>query len=79
VTAQTTQTAKEQGTHQYLLTLQVPISAGFAVSSWSGTWTPVAGTTRHDFYQVLRDDIARTAPQFASASVLFFDVQPNQL
>lgn len=75
----TTETAPEQGTHQYLLTLQIPMGGGFSISTWSGTYTPAPGTTRHDAYLALRDSIARAHPQFADASVLFFDLQPNQL
>ncbi|MFH0243577.1 hypothetical protein ACGRHY_14380 [Streptomyces sp. HK10] len=77
---QTTAPATEpQGTHQYFLTLQVPTGGGFVIQTWSGTWTPPAGTTRHDFYRLLRDDIARNSPEFAHASVLFFDIQRNTL
>lgn len=79
-TSETTPAPAPQGTHQYLLTLQVPSGGGFSISSWTGTWTPPpTGTTRHDFYQMLRDDIARHNPQFADGSVLFFDLQPNHL
>jgi hypothetical protein len=78
-TTAATPTAEEQGTHQYLITLQVPLSGGFSISSWAGTWTPPADCTRHDFYRLLREDIARNNPQFADASVLFFDLQPNRL
>ncbi|MGW4493791.1 hypothetical protein [Streptomyces sp. NPDC004376] len=68
-----------QGSHHYLVTLQIPLGTGFAVSTWEGTWTPPEGYTRHDFYKAVRDDIAQKDPQLTSASVLFFDVQPNQL
>lgn len=75
----TTETTPPQGTHQYLITLQVPTGAGYAVGTWTGTWTPTPGSTRHDFYKALREDITRNYPQYRDASVLFFDVQPNQL
>ncbi|MFI1678822.1 hypothetical protein [Streptomyces sp. NPDC020607] len=73
-------TNTSQGSHQYLLTLQAPHpSGGFAISTWTGTCTPTEGTTRHDIYQQLRQDVEREAPNFAGASLLFFDLQPNQL
>ncbi|MFF7310540.1 hypothetical protein [Streptomyces sp. NPDC008137] len=78
-TETTAPAAPQQGTHQYLLTLQVPMGGGFAVGSWTGTWTPHPGTTRHDLYLALRDDIARKNPEYGDASVLFFDVQSNQI
>jgi hypothetical protein len=79
-TAETTTPATPpQGTHQYLLTLQVPMGPGFTVGSWSGTWTPRQGATRHDAYLALRNDITRQYPQYRDASVVFFDIQPNQL
>ncbi|MGW1669029.1 hypothetical protein [Streptomyces sp. NPDC002324] len=78
-TETTAQAPAPQGTHQYLLTLQVPMGGGLSTGCWTGTWTPPEGTTRHDVYQALRSDITSKNPEYRDASVLFFDVQPNQL
>lgn len=76
----TTQAPAPQGTHHYVLTLQIPTGGGLSTSTWTGTWTPPEGAaTRHDFYRLLRDNIAQNNPQFTDAYVVFFDVQPNQL
>lgn len=71
--------ASEQGSHQWLITMQIPFNGGFSISSWAGTFTPPEGATRHDAYTWVRQDIARAAPEYAGGSVLFFDVQPNRL
>jgi len=71
--------AAQQGTHHYLLTLQVPTGGGFYTSTYAGTCTPLAGSTRHDVYQQLRNEMARNNSQLAKATLLFFDLQPNRL
>jgi len=73
------ETATAQGSHHYLITLQRPLNGGFSISTWSGECTPPEGAHRSGFYLWLREDIARAHPEFADASVLFFDIQPNRL
>lgn len=70
---------REQGSHHYLITLQIPVGQGFAIASRDGTWTPPAGATRADCYRLLREALADTDPQLATGSLLFFDIQPNRL
>ncbi|MBP0453978.1 hypothetical protein J5Y04_31215 [Kitasatospora sp. RG8] len=70
----------QQGTHQYVLTLQKPMpnGVGYMVSTSSGTCSPT-GMSRHDLYTWLVGEMVRQTPQLASASTLFFDVQPNRI
>ncbi|MCU7827327.1 hypothetical protein [Kitasatospora sp. DSM 101779] len=76
--SQTTPAAPPQGSHHYILTLQKPMGGGFMISSSSGTCSP-AGMSRYDVYTRLVADMVRQDPQLAGASVLHFDLQPNQL
>jgi phospholipid N-methyltransferase len=79
-TAPAQPTSAGQGTHHYVLTLQKPLphGAGFMVTTSNGHCSPVR-VTRHDVYQWLYGEVVRHSPELAGASVLFFDLQPNQL
>ncbi|MEV3875030.1 hypothetical protein [Streptomyces sp. NPDC049906] len=66
----------QQGSHQYVLTLDLP---GRAVSTWTGTLTPGTRDTRHDIYLWLRDQITTETPAFAQGNVVFFSLEPNHL
>ncbi|MGW1143834.1 hypothetical protein ACWD6I_01975 [Streptomyces sp. NPDC002454] len=65
-----------QGSHQYVLTLDLP---GRAMSTWSGTLTPGSRDTRQDVYQWLRKQITDEHPHFATACVVVFSLEPNHL
>ncbi|MGX2994528.1 hypothetical protein JNUCC64_09555 [Streptomyces sp. JNUCC 64] len=66
----------QQGSHQYVLTLDLP---GRAMSTWTGTLTPGTNDTRHDVYRWLRDQITADNPTFTTGTVTFFSLEPNQL
>lgn len=72
-----------QGSHHYVLTLQKPLQhlpgAPVAFHTATGTITPPPDWTRADFLDQLYQDVTRTHPELASATVLFFTVDRNQL
>lgn len=72
----TTPTAPAQGSHHYVLTLDIP---GRIAGSWFGTITPVSGATRHDVLTNLMVQIRTANPEFARPNVVFFSLEPNQL
>jgi hypothetical protein len=77
MTAQTQQAAPvEQGTHHYVLTLEAP---GRGSATAFGTWTPPAGSTRHDVFTAIKADMVAQSPEFARANVIFFSIEPNQI
>jgi hypothetical protein len=67
-----------QGSHHWVLTLQVPRLTSV---SGQGTWTPPPGATRQDVFEAIRAHLARQAPGMGleRANVLFFSLEPNQL
>lgn len=76
-TAQTTTpTQAAQGSHFWVLTLELP---GRAAMTQNGTYTPPPGTTRYDAYQALRRYVAADHPEMARATTMFFALEPNQL
>lgn len=75
-TSQTTPTAEQQGSHHWVMTLELP---GYAATTRSGTWTPPPGTTRHDAYGAIRNEIATGHPEMAKANVMFFAFELNQV
>ncbi|MFD3944073.1 hypothetical protein [Streptomyces sp. NPDC058579] len=68
--------ANEQGSHHYVLTLDLP---GRASGTWTGTLTPGTANTRHDLYRQLREQISASQPEFDRANVGFFSLEPNRL
>ncbi|MDW6061352.1 hypothetical protein SAZ11_29390 [Streptomyces sp. FXJ1.4098] len=80
-TQQTTgPTAQQQGTHHFILTLQIPDgSSGFMTATFNNTLTPPADATRADIYEALRGEIAQAHPNLKRANVLFFSLEPNRL
>ncbi|MFH9870955.1 hypothetical protein ACH4NT_33385 [Streptomyces lydicus] len=80
MTTQTTQasypTAKPQGSHHWVITLEKP---GRVSGSWYGAYTPPTGATRHDVFKVLKSGIEAENPELAGATVVFFALEPNQL
>lgn len=75
-TSQTTPTADQQGSHHWVMTLELP---GYAATTRSGTWTPAPSTTRNDAFTAIRNEIAAQHPEMAKANVMFFAFEPNQL
>jgi len=72
----TTPTAPEQGTHHWILTVDLP---GRTSLTANGTWTPPAGWTRSDVFNAIKQDMAQRHPELATANVVFFSLEPNQL
>ncbi|MEN8650366.1 hypothetical protein ABCR94_06930 [Streptomyces sp. 21So2-11] len=75
-TEKTTTAAASQGSHHWVMTLELP---GRMAMTASGTFTPHTGFTRHDTFKAIKDDIARQNPELATANVMFFALEPNQL
>ncbi|MFC9736077.1 hypothetical protein ACFWG5_34470 [Streptomyces hydrogenans] len=75
---QTTQpaapTANAQGTHMYVLTVDLP---GRSAATFDGTFTPAPGTTPHDVYLDLKAHAVQRYPEMARGIVTFFSIQPN--
>ncbi|MBZ4322482.1 hypothetical protein [Streptomyces huiliensis] len=65
-----------QGTYHWIITLELP---GRGTYSAYGTWTPPAGSTRHDVFMALRGQITAEHPELTHANVVFFALEPNQL
>ncbi|WP_327414421.1 hypothetical protein [Streptomyces sp. NBC_01233] len=65
-----------QGSHHWVLTLELP---GRAVSTQYGTYTPPVGWTRHDVFMAIKREIGEQRPELATANVMFFALEPNQL
>ncbi|MGW8558142.1 hypothetical protein [Streptomyces tubercidicus] len=79
MTTQTTQTPTQQaqqGTHHWVMTVELP---GRAMQTHFSTYTPPAGATRHDVFLAIKNDIARQSPEMARAVVVFFSLERNQL
>ncbi|WP_328386792.1 hypothetical protein OHS81_24340 [Streptomyces sp. NBC_00400] len=77
MTSQTTApSAQQQGSHHWVMTLELP---GRAMNTLYGTWTPPEGATRHDVFMAIKTDIGREAPEMTRANVVFFSLEPNQL
>lgn len=80
MTSQTTQTASpavtSQGSHHWVMTVELP---GRAMNTRYGTWTPPQGATRHDVFTAIKTEIAQGSPEMATANVVFFSLEPNQL
>ncbi|MEU0667812.1 hypothetical protein ABZ508_16640 [Streptomyces lavendulocolor] len=68
--------ATGQGSHHYVLTLELP---GRMSSTWSGTITPAAGASRHDVFMALRNQIGDQHPGLSTGNVVFFSLEPNGL
>jgi hypothetical protein len=75
-TQQTAPNTTSQGTHMYVLTLDLP---GRAAVTVDGTVTPAVGATRHTIYRDLRAQAVQNYPEMARAIVTFFSLQPNTL
>ncbi|GGU68961.1 hypothetical protein [Streptomyces lavendofoliae] len=72
----TAPTARAQGSHHYVLTLELP---GRMSSTWSGTITPHPGASRHDVYMALRNQIGDQNSELSRGNVVFFSLEPNRL
>ncbi|MFI9747990.1 hypothetical protein [Streptomyces sp. NPDC052494] len=65
-----------QGSHMYVLTLR---NDSGHVCTMEGTFTPLVGWTRYDFYTQLRADASRRYPAMASATIVHFSLDKNTL
>ncbi|MCX4984544.1 hypothetical protein [Streptomyces sp. NBC_00572] len=70
------QNEQPQGTHHYVLTLDLP---GREMATWTGTVTPGTADTRYDVYVFLRKHVTADRPDFARANVTFFALESNAL
>ncbi|MEV7506791.1 hypothetical protein AB0O57_02400 [Streptomyces sp. NPDC091201] len=75
-TASARTSAVPQGSHMWVLTLEVP---GRGMTTSHGTVTPPANATRHDTFRTLLDHVVSQNPQMSSANCVFFTLEPNQL
>ncbi|MEV6464701.1 hypothetical protein [Kitasatospora sp. NPDC051702] len=66
-------------THSWLITLQYPTAAGFAVATRTGTSAFPPGCLREHAYLGIREWLARREPQLGGADVLFFSLEPYRL
>ncbi|MFJ2195266.1 hypothetical protein [Streptomyces violaceusniger] len=72
--------AQQQGSHHFILTLQMPQpDRGYVTATFAGTFTPRPGDTRADSYEVMREQITQAHPHLERANVLFFSLERNQL
>ncbi|RST19342.1 hypothetical protein E2C00_08485 [Streptomyces sp. WAC05374] len=76
MTTQNSQSVPPQGSHHYVMTVELP---GRAMQTLSGTWTPPQGATRHDVFSAIKADIGRQDPEMGGANVVFFSLEPNHL
>lgn len=74
-TQSTTPAPAAQGTHFWVMTLELP---GLAAMTKNGTYTPPAGTTRYDAYQAIRRHVTAEHPEMAHANTMFFALEPNR-
>ncbi|MGG2461735.1 hypothetical protein ACO0M4_18275 [Streptomyces sp. RGM 3693] len=72
----TSQTVKQQGSHHWVMTLELP---GRAMNTLYGTLTPPQGATRRDVFMGLKAEIAEESPEMAHANVVFFSLERNAL
>lgn len=73
---QTAPNTTSQGTHMYVLTMDLP---GRSTVTVDGTITPDTGATRHDVYRDIKARTVRNYPEMARGIVTLFDLQPNAL
>lgn len=66
----------EQGTHFYIMTLNLP---GYAEITGAGTITPEEGQTEFDLYRAIRDGFVQDHPRLENADTLFWVLKPNQI
>lgn len=75
-TAQANRGSAPQGSHHWVMTLEVP---GRMTVTQSGTWNPAPGSTRHDVFTAIRHELASRNVGLGNANVMFFALEPNQL
>ena len=68
--------AVSQGTHHWVMTLDLP---GRVCVMESSTWTPPPGTTRFDAYTEIRKYLVSKHPEMRQAMCVFFSFEPNEL
>lgn len=66
-------------TYSWLISLQMPIGNGFRVITTDGTIPLAPGDSRNRAYHKIRAALAQQNPELASAHVLFFSLEPDQL
>ncbi|MFD3512565.1 hypothetical protein [Streptomyces sp. NPDC058657] len=66
----------EQGTHHWILTMDLP---GHAAATTHGTFHLLPGQTRQDVFVLIRRSMVDKHPSMARANVVFFSFEPNRL
>ncbi|MZE55029.1 hypothetical protein GTY86_27880 [Streptomyces sp. SID5770] len=64
---------------QYILTLQLPTRTGLAVQTWANTADVPPGTSRHTVYKEVIGQCTAGAPEWATANVIFWSLEPDDL
>ncbi|MFG3051407.1 hypothetical protein ACGFZP_10750 [Kitasatospora sp. NPDC048239] len=75
----TSTTTVAEPTHAWLITLQYPVPAGFAIATHNGTITAAPGSIRQHVYLDIRDWLTQQRPELAHGTVLFFSLEPYRL
>ncbi|MFE4912472.1 hypothetical protein ACFRCX_13110 [Streptomyces sp. NPDC056652] len=70
------QNSQQQGTHFYVMTLEVP---GVMTAMRTGTYTPAPGATRNDAFNELYELITGSSRDLYRANVVFFTMERNEL
>ncbi|MET9725446.1 hypothetical protein [Streptomyces zaomyceticus] len=76
---QTSTPAPAQGTHHWVMTLEVPNGSGKAMTTSNGTFTPAPGYTRANAFTDIYDGLIQRNPQLRGSNVVFFSIEPNAL
>ncbi|GAA3019343.1 hypothetical protein GCM10010519_55920 [Streptomyces lactacystinicus] len=66
-------------THTWLITLQYPVTSGYAVVTHNGNMTVAPGSNRERAYLDVREWLTRQRPELGRGNVLFFSLEPYRL
>lgn len=66
------------GSHFWFMTIQWHGNSN-VTGSYSGVFTPAAGSTRWDALKHLFERVVAEYPDASDGTILAFDIQPNQL
>lgn len=69
----------EQGTHFWHMSFLARNELGLAPVERNGHLTPPPGATRFDAMNLIQQAVVAASPYLADATMLSFDIQPNQL
>ncbi|MFJ2191121.1 hypothetical protein ACIOJE_24855 [Kitasatospora sp. NPDC087861] len=66
-------------THTWLITLQYPVTNGYAVVTHNGTLTVAPGGTRERAYLDILEWLTQQRPELGRGNVLFFSLESYRL